>query len=106
MQRGVHKNGLLFTERVFGWTVVDYTDYRSFECTIYAIRYVSILASNHKRLKIMLHQLQQYIVEFFIICRTFVTTPILCKILLMHDCMLAIIGGLSTVAADTTIVSI
>ena len=38
MQRGVHKNGLLFTEKVFGWNVVDYTNYRSFECTVYAIR--------------------------------------------------------------------
>ena len=40
------------------------------------------------------------------IFRTFITTPILCHVLLMHDCMLAIVGGLSTVAADVTIVSL
>ena len=39
MQKGVHKNGLLFTEKAFAWSVVDYTNYRSFECTIYALRY-------------------------------------------------------------------
>ena len=38
MQKGVHKNGLLFTQRVYGWNVVDYANYRSYECTIYAIR--------------------------------------------------------------------
>ena len=65
MQRGVHKNGLLFTERVFGWTVVDYTDYRSFECTIYAIRYVCILASKHNRIK--LNTWQIFMAEFFTI---------------------------------------
>ena len=30
----------------------------------------------------------------------------MCHVLLMHDCMLAIVGGLSTVAADVTIVSL
>ena len=39
------------------------------------------------------------------IFRTFITTPILCNVLGIHDCMLAIIGGLSTVASDITIVS-
>ena len=41
MQKGVHKNGLLFTEKAFAWSVVDYTNYRSFECTIYALRYTN-----------------------------------------------------------------
>ena len=41
MQKGVHKNGLLFTEKAFAWSVVDYTNYRSFECTIYALRYAN-----------------------------------------------------------------
>ena len=109
MQKGVHKNGLLFTEKAFAWSVVDYTNYRSFECTIYALRY-----ANKKFLRCFL---KCTITDWYFLCtmhsitahnifRTFITTPILCHVLLMHDCMLAIVGGLSTVAADVTIVSL
>ena len=45
-------------------------------------------------------------ISYLHIYRTFITTPILCYLLHMHDCMLAIVGGLSTVASDITIVSI
>jgi len=36
----------------------------------------------------------------------FITTPVLCYLLGMHDCMLAITGGLGAAAMDITIVSI
>lgn len=59
-------NGLLFTERMFGWELVDYTNFTSFAFVIIALR-------------------------------TFVTTPILCYVFGMHDCMLAIVGGLASI---------
>jgi len=61
-----NNNGLLFTERMFGWELVQYTNFTSFALVIYSFR-------------------------------TFVTTPILCYLFGMHDCMLAIVGGLASV---------
>ena len=37
MTRGSH-NGLLFTERMFRWDVIKYTNYQAFEMSIAAIR--------------------------------------------------------------------
>jgi len=71
LERSAWSVGLLYTERKFGWNVVDYTNFSSFLFTVIGLR-------------------------------AFVTTPILCYFLGIHDCMLAITGGMASITGNIT----
>ena len=38
-------NGLLYTQKKFGWTVTDYTDFQSFFVSIVIIKYQLIISN-------------------------------------------------------------
>ena len=46
MEMSAMRTGLLFTEKMFDWSVVDYTNYTAYSFTIYGLRYRTFLSDS------------------------------------------------------------
>ena len=99
MERSGRGTGLLFAEKMFDWSVVDYTNFTAYAFTIIGLRY--------KNYSMILCQCLQIsgLKCYSKLYRTFITTPILCYFLGIHDCMLAITGGMASITGAVTTVS-
>ena len=75
-------NGLLYTQKKFGWTVTDYTNYQSFWVVHMSVKVLSIFYASEQCIKF------QIPVGF----QGFIVMPFLCYYLQVHDCMIAILG--------------
>ena len=70
-------SGLLYTQKKFGWTVTQYTNYKSF----FVGQKITIIFDN------------QLFQSVHIALKGFIMMPFLCYVLRVHDCVISIMGS-------------
>ena len=88
-------SGLLYTEKKFGWTVTEYTNYQMFYVSFQHLDSTNTIWECGAEIDSKQYLINCFLQSVHIAIKGFIVMPILCYVLLVHDCVIGIMGLIS-----------